>query len=225
MCAFSKLAATIVSREKGIYETPREYLFADLKGDLDAIGAFAGGFDWQQGGGRWTHAARRGTFRLQKDGLETVLPDEARNSAAFGVAGQLARRVAEKFKLRQEIFLAEIRLDPLYAAMRRAKQARRYEPLPRFPSVERDFSLLLSDGTAFSDVVKTIRSLHILEVASIDAGDLFSGKNVPAGKYSLLVRVTFQSRGATLTDRQVSDFSAKIISAMEKNLGAQLRGS
>jgi phenylalanyl-tRNA synthetase beta chain len=217
------IGATGQARGKGIYEAAREYIFADLKGDLDAIGALAGGFDWQPGGGGWTHAARRGTIRLQNDSLQTVISSDARNSSSLGVAGQLARRVAEKFKLRQDIFLAEILLDPLYAAIRTAKQARRYEPLPRFPSVERDFSLLLGDGTAFSDVVRTIRSLNILEVASIDAADLFRGKNVPAGKYSLLVRVTFQSRVATLTDAQISDFSAKIISAIEKHLGAQLR--
>jgi phenylalanyl-tRNA synthetase beta chain len=147
------------------------------------------------------------------------------HSAALGVAGQLARRVADKFKLRQEIFLAEIELDALYAQIRAAKEARRYEPLPRFPAVERDFSLLLADGTPFSDVVRTIRALNISEIASIEAADLFRGKNVPAGKYSLLVRVTFQSRQATLTDAQTSDFSAKIISALEKNIGAQLRAS
>ena len=105
------------------------------------------------------------------------------------------------------------------------KKSRRYEPLPRFPAVERDFSLLLSDGTHFSDVAKTIRSLNIPEISSIEAADLFRGKNVPAGKYSLLVRVTFQSREATLTDAQISDFSGKIISALEKHLGAQLRAS
>jgi phenylalanyl-tRNA synthetase beta chain len=55
--------------------------------------------------------------------------------------------------------------------------------------------------------------------------DLYRGKNVPTGKYSLLVRVTFQSRKATLTEAQTSDFSANIISALEKNLGAQLRSS
>jgi len=48
---------------------------------------------------------------------------------------------------------------------------------------------------------------------------------VPAGKYSLLVRVTFQSGEATLTDAQSADFSAKIVAALEKNLGAQLRAS
>jgi phenylalanyl-tRNA synthetase beta chain len=231
------IGATGEAREKGIYETARAYEFADLKGDLDAIGALAGGFEWKDGGGTWTHAARRGKIQLHSNNPNNVIPSEARNlssfnaagelpnSAALGVAGQLARRVAEKFKLRQDIFLAEIQLDPLYMQIRAAKDARRYEPLPRFPAVERDFSLLLADGTPFSDVVKTIRSLNISEVSSIEAADLFRGKNVPAGKYSLLVRVTFQSREATLTDAQISDFSAKIISALEKNLGAQLRAS
>jgi phenylalanyl-tRNA synthetase beta chain len=214
------IGATGEAREKGIYETAREYVFADLKGDLDAIGALAAGFEWQQGGATWTHAARRGTIHLN-----TVIPSEARNLSSLGAAGQLARRVAEKFKLRQDIFLAEIQLDPLYAQIRAAKEARRYEPLPRFPAVERDFSLLLADGTPFSDVVKTIRSLNISEITCIDAADLFRGKNVPAGKYSLLVRVTFQSREATLTDAQINNFSSKMVSALEKNLDAQLRAS
>jgi len=155
----------------------------------------------------------------------SVISSEARNLPSIGVAGQLARRVAEKFKLRQDIFLAEIHLDSQYAQISAAKEARRYEPLPRFPTVERDFSLLLADGTPFSDVVKAIRSLNISEITSIEAADLFRGKNVPAGKYSLLVRVTFQSREATLTDAQTSDFSSRIISTLEKNLPAQLRAN
>jgi phenylalanyl-tRNA synthetase beta chain len=228
------IGATGEARQKGIIdgENARSYEFADLKGDLDSVGALAGGFEWHQGGSAWAHAARRGTIHLN-----SVILSGAKNhgliadatttpySAALGVAGQLARRVAEKFKLRQEIFLAEIELDSLYAQIRAAKEARRYEPLPRFPAVERDFSLLLADGTAFADVLKTIHSLNISEITSIDAADLFRGKNVPAGKYSLLVRVTFQNREATLTDSQTADFSAKIVSALEKNLAAQLRAS
>jgi phenylalanyl-tRNA synthetase beta chain len=207
------IGATGEAREKGIAEgeNSRDYEFADLKGDLDAIGALAGGFAWQPGGPNWMHAAQRGNISLAARGL--------------GAAGQLARRVANKFKLRQESFLAEIELDPIYAAFRAAKEARRYEPLPRFPAVERDFSLLLADGTAFSEVVAAIRAVHIAEILYIEAADLFRGKNVPAGKYSLLVRVTFQSRDATLTEAQISEFSAKIISALEKTLGAQLRAS
>ena len=226
------IGATGEAREKGIYENPRNYEFADLKGDLDAIGALAGGFAWQPRGAEWLHAAHRGTIHLNSVILSEAKDRGSIDSAgtlpdpnALGVAGQLARRLAEKLKLRQDIFLAEIRLEPLYAQIHAAKEARRYEPLPRFPAVERDFSLLLADDTPFSEVATAIRSLNIAELSSIEAADLFRGKNVPAGKHWLLVRVTFQSREATLTDAKINDFSAKIISALEKNLGAQLRAS
>lgn len=232
------MGATGQAREKGVVagENARDYEFADLKGDLDALAAVAGGFVWEHGGPTWLHSSQRGSVSLSSAGHTAnqssgVIPSEAKPLAslayagAVGVAGQLARRVAERFKLRQEVFLAEIELEPVYAAFRGAKEARRYVPLPRYPSVERDFSLLLTDGTPFSDVVGTIRGLHIAEINSIEAADLFRGKNVPAGKYSLLVRVTFQSNEGTLTDAQTSDFSARIVSALENNLAAQLRAS
>jgi phenylalanyl-tRNA synthetase beta chain len=214
------MGATGDAQEKGLYDSAREFSFADLKGDLDSLGALAGGLGWAEfsamaenakGSAAWLHPARRGHVFL--------------GTQEIGVASQLARRVAEKFKLRQDVFLAVLCLDPFYAAVRAAKESRRYDPLPRFPAVERDFSLLLADGTRFSAVSDAILALKIREIASIEAADLFRGKNVPAGKYSLLVRVTFQSREATLTDAQIHEFSAKIIATLEKNLGAQLRAS
>jgi phenylalanyl-tRNA synthetase beta chain len=214
------MGATGEAREKGLYDAARDFSFADLKGDLDSIGELCGAFHWEDGGAEWLHAAKRGSIKLNSD-----ISSNAKNNSSLGVAGQLARRVAEKLKFRQDVFVAELQLDPVYAAMQAAKEARRYEPLPRFPSVERDFSLLLADGTKFSDVTKSIQSLGIGEIHSIEATDLFRGKNVPAGKYSLLVRVTFQSRDATLTDTQIADFSGKIVAALEKTLGAQLRAS
>ena len=217
------IGATGEAREKDLYDTARPYVFADLKGDLDSLGELAGSFEWinraasaashdaKHVSGDWAHVARAGRIALAGEQL--------------GDAGQLARRVAERLKLRQDVFLAELRLEPVYAAIRELKDSRRYEPLPRFPAVERDFSLLLTDGTHFSDVKNTIASLKIGEISAIVATDLFRGKNVPAGKYSLLVRVLFQSREATLTDAQVTECSVRIVAALEKQLGAQLRAS
>src|SRR5258707_446197 len=205
------IGATGEAREKGLYDTPRDYSFADLKGDLDALGALAGGFTWNEGGAGWLHPARRGRVALHNE--------------AIGEAGELARRVAEQLKLRQEIFLAELHLPSLYAAIRDAEESRKYEPVPRFPAVERDFSLLLAAGTHFADIVSAIRSLNISEIASIEAIDLYRGKNVPAGQYSLLIRVTFQSRESTLAEAQLTDFSARIVATLEKQLSARLRTS
>jgi phenylalanyl-tRNA synthetase beta chain len=208
------IGATGAARPQALYDSPRDYTFADLKGDLDAIGAPSGGLRWEHGGPDWLNPARRGAISLGKE-----------SGPALGAAGQLAKRVAEKFKFRQDVFLAEINLGPLYCMYYGTKNNRRYEPLPRFPGVERDFSLFLADGVTFAQVQQTIQSLGIAEIASVEAADLFRGKNVPAGKFSLLVRVVFQSREATLTDPQINAFSASIIAALEKNLGAALRAS
>jgi phenylalanyl-tRNA synthetase beta chain len=212
------IGATGQAREKGLYGSAREFSFADLKGNLDAIGQLADGndalgFEWRSGGPEWLHVTQRGKVGI----LNINFP--------IGEGGKLVRRVADRLKLRQDVFLAELELDPLYAAMQAAKAARRYQPLPRFPAVERDFSLLLADGITFAQIAASIRSLNIPEIVSVEAVDLFRGKNVPADKYSLLVRITFQSREATLMDAQINHFAGKIISILEHRHGAQLRAS
>jgi phenylalanyl-tRNA synthetase beta chain len=208
------IGATGLARPQGLYEAAREYGFADLKGDLDSLGSLSGGFEWHEGGPEWLHPAKRGQLFLSKEGKQ-----------ALGAAGLLAKRVADKLKFRQEAYFAEIDLGPVYCMFYGVKNNRRYDPLPRFPGVERDFSLFLSDSVTFEDVTRTIGALQIPEITSIEAADLFRGKNVPEGKYSLLVRVTFQNREATFTDFQLSEFTNRIISAVEKNLNASLRAS
>jgi phenylalanyl-tRNA synthetase beta chain len=208
------IGATGAARPQALYDSPRDYTFADLKGDLDAIGGLSGGLRWEHGGPDWLNSARRGAITLGKE-----------SGPALGAAGQLAKRVAEKFKFRQDVFLAELNLGPFYCMYYGVKNSRRYEPLPRFPAVERDFSLFLADGVTFAQVRQTIQSLGIAEAVSIEAADLFRGKNVPPGMFSLLVRVVFQSREATLTEAQINDYSTRIISTLEKQLGATLRAS
>ena len=207
------LGLTGHAREKNIYDASRAAGVEDLKGDLEVLGDLFGGFEMHPGGQSWLQPARAAGIGCPASGLSTDV----------GVAGQIARRVAEKFKLRQDVFFAEFSLDPLYQAFTGTRAARRYQPLPRFPAVERDFSLLLDDGVTFGLVAGAVRGLAIAELAGVEALDLFRGGNVPAGKHSLLVRVTFQSHQTTLTDAQISDFSARIVAALSAQLGATLR--
>jgi phenylalanyl-tRNA synthetase beta chain len=211
------IGATGLARQQGVAESAREYSFADLKGDLDQIGDLAGGFRWKNESSGWQNAARAGAFAPGKNGTG--------ESRAIGQAGQLATRVADKFKLRQDVFLAEWALEPFYAGYKQARAARKYQPISRFPAVERDFSLILPDGTSFAAVREAIEGLRIPEVISVEAVDLFRGRNIPPGKFSLLVRVTFQSQEATLTDAQLNDFSSRIISTLQQKLGAELRSA
>jgi phenylalanyl-tRNA synthetase beta chain len=208
------LGATGWAREQGVAESAREYGFADVKGDLDQIGELGGGLVWENESSGWQNAAG-GAFALSKNG--------SREPLLIGHAGQLAARVADDFKLRQDVFLAEWALEPFLMACVQARAARKYHSISRFPAVERDFSLILNDGTSFAAVRAAIASLSIAEIISIEAIDLFRGRNITPGNFSLLVRVTFQSREGTLSEAQLSDFSSRIISALETVLGATLR--
>ena len=208
------LGATGLEREKTIYEAAREFSFADLKGDLDGLAELTGGTSWRKASRNWLGAGR---------GAEICIGGDS--GAPGGVAGQLSKRIADQLKLRQDVFVAELRLEPLLHAIEAAHAAVKYRPIARFPAVERDFSLILSDGVAFAQVEQAIRALAIPEAQHIEAADLFRGGQIPEGKFSLMVRVTFQSAQATLTDPQIADYSSRIVAALEKELGATLRAS
>ena len=204
------LGATGLAREKTIHETAREFAFADLKGDIELIAEMGGGACWKKTNRAWLASGRAAEISFEGGG-------------SIGVMGQLAKRVADQLKLRQDIFVAELRLEPLLQAMEAARARLKYKTIPRFPAVERDFSLVLGDGVAFADVEQAIRSLAIPEVERVEAADLFRGGQIAAGKFSLMIRVTFQSANATLTDAQINEYSARIVGTLEKELRAALR--
>jgi len=208
------LGATGLARDKTIHEASREFSFADLKGDLDRIGELAGALDWQLGGPAWLSSARSAHFSIAK-----IKGDQ------LGIAGQLVRRVAEQLKLRQDVYLAELKVEPLLQGIEATRSALRFVPWPRFPAVERDFSLVLADGVTFAQVEQTIRELKISELQTIEAADLFRGGQVPAGKYSLMIRARFRSAQGTLTDAQLAEFTSRMVTGLEQKLGASLRAS
>jgi phenylalanyl-tRNA synthetase beta chain len=207
------LGATGQARAKNLYDAcpARDFTFADLRGDLDSVGELAGGWLWQASGPSWLAAGRCARLSLSR------APDEN-----LGCAGQLSRRLAEQLKLRHEVFLGETDLTPLLEAIENNLTARRFASWPRFPAVERDFSLNLSDATPYGALADAVRSLGIAEITRIEPVDLFRGAGVGDGRYSLLLRITFQSERATLTDAQLSEFSTRIIAALEQ-AGATLR--
>jgi phenylalanyl-tRNA synthetase beta chain len=224
------LGATGLARPKTIHETAREFSFADLKGDIDSIGHLVGQLNWSGGSVGWLSLANQGFVNLPRHDFRTPEGEPAwlvhkHGGPQVGVAGQLSRKVADSLKLRQEIFLAELQLEPLLNGIEAAAGRKKFEPIPRFPAVERDFSLVLADGVPFMQVESVIRMLNIPELRSVAAADLFRGGQVPAGKFSLMIRVTFQSAETTLTDAQIADYSSRIVKALEGQLGATLRAS
>jgi phenylalanyl-tRNA synthetase beta chain len=143
------------------------------------------------------------------------------DGATVAQFGQLHPDIASERKLRQDVYIAELYLDRLYQHHLREP---RFEALPRYPAVQRDFSFIFPDSVLFEIIQTTALSLNIKDLRSFEATEIFRGGAVPAGKYSLLLRATFQSTERTLREDEVAQWSAAIIKALEQ-LGGTLRSS
>jgi phenylalanyl-tRNA synthetase beta chain len=134
------------------------------------------------------------------------------DGATVAQFGQIHQDVAAARKLRQDVFVAEIFLDRLYQHDLRQV---RYEALPRFPAVERDFSFVFNDDVKFADIYQAVCGLGIVELRRFVPAEIFRGEQVGAGKYSILMRATLQSSERTLRDDEVAEWSAQIAKALE----------
>jgi phenylalanyl-tRNA synthetase beta chain len=141
------------------------------------------------------------------------------DGAVVAQLGQIHSDVAATRKLRQDVLIAELYLDRLYA---HGLRVARYGPLPRYPAVERDFSFIFDDGVAFEKINRAVAALRLTELRSFVPTEIFRGGNVPAGRYSLLLRGRFQSVERTLREDEVAQWSARIVKALEE-LGGNLR--
>ena len=91
------------------------------------------------------------------------------------------------------------------------------------PIVTRDLALLLDEGIRFKEIVDVARKAGGKSLRDAVLFDVYTGKNLPAGKKSYAVRFRIQDEKATLTDKQIERIMSSIESALTKQLGASLR--
>ena len=133
----------------------------------------------------------------------------------IGVLGQLAPAVAEAHGLpaQDSVYVAEIDLDDAEAAA--PKEEGQIEPLPRYPSVTRDISILIDETLAADAVRATVRSAAPSTLVQIREFDRYQGKGVPEGRISLSLRLTFRASDRTMTDAEVQSAMENIVAALK----------
>ena len=144
----------------------------------------------------------------------------AANGQHIGVFGLLDSGVGDRRDLPSgdEVYVAEINLDALTAAA--PADTLRASPLPRYPWVVRDVSMLVDDALSAGAVRGTIRSAAPSTLIEVREFDRYQGKGIPDGKVSLSFRLTFQSPERTLTDEEVQTGMQHIIDALTRDLQA-----
>jgi len=194
------LGATGSAVPSNVHQPSRPLSFFDLKGDVETL----------------LHAFEYETIRWDTQTADYYHPGRSAraviNNDIVAQFGQLHPEIAASRKLRQDVFIAELYVDALYKPGLRKL---RYEPIPRHPAVERDFSFVFADSITFEQMQRAISSLGLSELRSFVPAEIFRGGSIGSGKYSILLRATFQSRERTLREDEVAHWSAQIIKTLE----------
>ncbi len=98
-----------------------------------------------------------------------------------------------------------------------------YEDVITYPPVRQDLAFVVPDGTTAGELVAAAREAAGPELREMRAFDVYRGGQVEPGKKSIAFSVTFQSSDRTLTDEDAAELRNRIVSALERAFGAQLR--
>ncbi len=194
-------------------EAPEADVFAakaDAVAALAASGIDQGNISVTREAPAWFHPGRSGALKL---GLKVTL----------GIFGELHPDVLAKLGVDAPLAAFELYLDAIPAAKRKSltKPALDASDLQ---AVKRDFAFLLDADVAGADVLRAVLGADRALITNVGVFDVFTGQGVPQGKKSLAIEVTLQPREKTLTDAEIEGVAAKIVAAVTKATGGELRG-
>lgn len=139
----------------------------------------------------------------------------------LGILGEMHPETSAHFNLPSKVYLFEIDFD---LVMKHAKEEKKFYPLPKFPAVVRDLSLVVDEDLETERVEQMIRSFEQPLIREVTLFDVYQGAPVPRGKKSISYRLRYQANDRTLTDDEVNQHHEMIISRLREILKAELRG-
>jgi phenylalanyl-tRNA synthetase beta chain len=139
----------------------------------------------------------------------------------IGQAGIFSEAVRKKLDFKELTPCgAEIDFEALMALK---ADAIKIKPIPRFPAVERDLSIVLADETPWADIAKAVQATAPAELESVQFVDIYHGKGIAPGAKSLTLSLRFRDEDGTLTHETVDSYQAKILDSLKQAVGAELR--
>ncbi|APW60780.1 phenylalanine--tRNA ligase subunit beta [Paludisphaera borealis] len=139
----------------------------------------------------------------------------------LGYLGEIDAAQLERFELRGACAAAELNLNVLLDKAQLVPKAR---PLPSFPAVVRDLSLVVDRSLAWADLAAVVSESAGNSFRAIEYLDAFQGGNLADDQQSLHFGMTFRRDDRTLTGEEVDLALKNVIEACSRKFGAKLRG-
>lgn len=184
--------------------------FYGIKGILENLFDVLGIYDEvefvQEKNIEWMHPGRTATLIL--------------NGKNLGYVGEVNPKVCINYNINSKVYISVLDIETL---IENAKLVRVYKALPKYPAVTRDISMLVKEEVLVKDIENTIKAKAGKNLEKITLFDVYKGEQILKGFKSVSYSITFRANDRTLVDEEVSGPMKKVIDALEKELGAQLR--
>ena len=183
--------------------------FFTLKGELEAI--FAG---LRMPKARYTAVKDNPTYHPGRCALVTM------NGVELGYMGQIHPLVAKNYGLDCEVYCAELNFNKMFELQLPEPT---YVPLPKYPSVWRDLSVVCDESLPVADVEAVMTAAAGKLLRSIRLFDIYRGTGIPAGKKSVAFSLELRADDRTLTDTDSEGVVTKVLNALKEKLNTELR--
>ena len=138
----------------------------------------------------------------------------------LGTLGEIHPKVLESYDIDTPLYLFDLDFEALSDV---SGAFGGFKPLSRFPDVYRDSAFLLDEEVSAKQVFDVLSEAKSRYVEDVILFDLYRGPGIPDGKKSLAIRVRYRSVEKTLTDEEINAVHGKMVDALGKKLGAEIR--
>jgi phenylalanyl-tRNA synthetase beta chain len=142
------------------------------------------------------------------------------NGAAVGSIGRLDEAISANYKFRQTVYVAELDLTAL---LEMDEQPVLYSPLPRFPSIVRDVSLLVDRQVSLSDLTTAARNQSGEHFVAASFVGTYEGEGIADNKRSVTLRFEYRAPDRTLRDEEIDGVHWVIVKALQEKFAAEVR--
>ena len=142
------------------------------------------------------------------------------NGRPAGVMGAASRKLRHPYRVNTQLVLAELAVEPL---LKRVDALPKVSAVPSFPMVRRDVAFVAGPEVTHEAVVKCVKKAGPKELTAVELFDIFTSKTLGAGKRSVAYSLAFRSPDRTLKDEEVNGWFARIVEALKKDLGVEVR--
>ncbi len=139
---------------------------------------------------------------------------------ALGYMGQVHPTVAKNYGIDRELYCAEINFTKLTGLLLPPVT---YVPLPKYPAVTRDLSIVCDEALTVAQAEETIIKAGGKLLRSVKLFDIYRGANLGEGKKSLAFSLELRADDRTLTDTDSEQVIQKVLAALAEKHGIALR--